>query len=61
MSMKHITKDSIIYALPGGSHYHADRNCLMLRGDVYRELQYTVISYDDVSKRKLKPCECVEV
>lgn len=59
--MKLNIKDSIIYARPGGSHYHTDRNCPMLRGDVYRELRYTVISYDDVAKRNLKPCECVNL
>ena len=45
-----------VYARPGGWHYHIDRNCIMLSGDDFEELNYTEIQKGDVAKRELCPC-----
>ena len=48
----------IIYARPGGWHYHLDRECSMLQGGDFGKLNYKEIKARDITKRHLNPCLC---
>lgn len=58
--LKPLTDTTIIYARPSGWHYHLDKNCPMLQGDLGR-LGYIIIPAKDIERRNLSPCLCAYV
>ena len=48
-----------IYARPDGGHYHRRKDCVMLRGGQFEEIGYKEVTVEEVKKRKLRPCACV--
>ena len=56
--MNKVETVEIIYARPNGTHYHTDRNCMMLTGNQYATLGYKEIIMEEVYNRRLIPCMC---
>lgn len=56
-----MAKDIIVYICPGGSHYHATKDCPMLQGGDYERLCYYPIKLSDLKymKRTYRQCSCV--
>jgi len=56
--MADIKLPKVLYARPDGSHYHADKNCVMLRGGDFELLSYREVTPSETAKRKLTACTC---
>lgn len=47
------------YARPGGRHFHTNKNCPMLNGGQYEHYKYKPITLDEVEKKWLETCACI--
>jgi len=48
------------YARPEGWHIHSSRDCPLLVGAVFKELDYEEITLEEAQKRELSLCSCVD-
>jgi len=48
----------MVYIRPGGSHYHALRDCTMLKDGDFERLGYRPIELEKVNRKKYRPCAC---
>jgi len=49
----------MLFARPGGKHYHTDRNCPVLQKGSFEELGYREVTLAEIMQSRLRTCSCV--